>query len=57
VDKNSKPFSFQFENQGDVGKLGSDGLFLANQAGDVIYRIAAGPVPVDFSWIRIRETQ
>jgi len=57
VDIRSTPFSFLFENRGDVGKLDSDGDFFINAEDPVIYKQETSTKRVDFSFIRIRDVQ
>jgi len=56
VDKNRRPFSDIFENSGEAGKLGTDGLFLSDQdAEPLVIKRHQIPDAEDFSFIRIRQ--
>jgi len=58
LDKNGRPFSDIFENSGEAGKLGTDGLFLSDQENEPLvvqrYRVFRS---IDFSFIRLRNIQ
>jgi hypothetical protein len=58
VDKNRRPFSDIFENSGEAGKLGTDGLFLSDQENEpLVVKRHLIPEAKDFSFIRIRNIQ
>jgi len=57
IDKDDAPFVDKFENAGDIGKLGLNGLFFTNQTNPFLIKLHTPRKARSFNFIRLRQNQ